>query len=352
MSEQPIHAPDIGQTLAGCRLIAVVGEGGMGTVYRARHEKSGRDVAVKVLHADGLDLVDHYIRFKREAELNSVLNHPHLVRYFGRGRENSRSFLVFELIEGEPLSRFLSRGQEFSLDISIGILIALSDVLGYLHKENVVHRDLKPGNVMITDAGVVKLADLGLAKAPHHQTLTGGKDLVGTLSYMSPEYVRTGHVGKGGDLYALGLIAYRILSGALPYSGKTPYDWVSQIESVDPKPLSRVRKEIPRRLSNLVKKILSKDPQDRPDAAGILSELRIIAYSRKQARDKSAQGTSSLMRSSSMRQIDGESQGVVKRGRSPKHYPVLQPQAVAEDQEAEGAKLLAQMVKRLRGWIS
>lgn len=198
------------------RLGAELGRGGMGAVFRARHLKLGRDVAVKFLPAEVAKNTEFRTRFAREAHALALLNHPNIVTIHDYGDEDDQSFIVMELVEGRSLAEVLPLAPERAVDV----LLQVCDALAYAHAQGIVHRDIKPGNVLIDDAGRVKVTDFGLARMIGENargwTLTRPEQALGSLYYMAPEVLRGAEASERVDVYALGVLLYESMTGVPP----------------------------------------------------------------------------------------------------------------------------------------
>jgi serine/threonine-protein kinase len=193
-----------------------LGHGGMGTVFRARHLRLGREVAVKFLPAELADSAEFRTRFEREAHALALLNHPNIVTIHDYGEEGGQGYIVMELVEGSTLAEQLPLAPERTIDI----VLQICDALSYAHGQGIVHRDIKPGNVLIDRAGKVKVTDFGLARmagdGARGWTLTTPDRAMGTLYYMAPELMRGAETSPQVDVYALGVLLYESMTGALP----------------------------------------------------------------------------------------------------------------------------------------
>jgi Tol biopolymer transport system component len=296
-----------GTRLGPYELATVVGEGGMGAVYRARDTRLDRTVAVKVLLASAAGDPEFRDRFEREARAVSALNHPHICALYDVGRDTPQpasagaapiEFLVMEFVDGETLATRLSRGALPLADVlTIGAQIA--QALDAAHRQGIVHRDLKPGNVMLTKAGV-KLLDFGLAKfgggaglptshpaaatafAP--QPITARGTILGTLQYMAPEQLEGKDADHRADLFALGAIVYEMATGRRAFEAASSASLISAILEKDPAPMSAAQPLTPPALERLVRACLAKDPADRfQNAHDVLLQLRWIAEGGSQA---------------------------------------------------------------------
>lgn len=267
-----------GQKLAHYEILATIGKGGMGEVYRARDAKLERDVAIKVLPDELAENENRLARFQREAKAIAALNHPNIVTAYSVEDADDVHFITMELVEGKTLAQLLpTRG--FALDKFFDIAIPLADAVAAAHGRGIVHRDLKPSNVMVTDDGRLKVLDFGLAKPTGG--LSGvdvGSDLataakteqgviVGTVSYMSPEQAQGLPVDARSDVFSLGIVIFEMLSGQLPFEGETTAGVLSSIVKDEPKAINELRSGVPRELSRLARRCLAKDPSRRLQTA-------------------------------------------------------------------------------------
>jgi len=279
-----------GSRLGPYEILALLGAGGMGEVYRARDTRLERTVAIKVLPAHLSQNAEVRQRFEREAKTISQLSHPHICALHDVGREGETEYLVMEYLEGETLADRLAKGP-LPIDQTLRFGIQIGDALDKAHRQRVVHRDLKPGNVMITKSGV-KLLDFGLAKAlsPARSTLeltsfptqaapvTREGTLLGTVQYMAPEQLEGREADARSDIFAFGCLLYEMATGRKAFSGTTQASLISSILRDDPQPISQVQPTTPPALDRIVKKCLAKDPEDRWQNAGDLaSEIKWIA---------------------------------------------------------------------------
>ncbi|HEU5074864.1 MAG TPA: serine/threonine-protein kinase [Polyangiaceae bacterium] len=208
--------PDVVIAQGTLKLGQELGHGGMGTVFRARHLRLGRDVAVKFLPAELADSAEFRTRFAREAHALALLNHPNIVTIHDYGEEDGQGYIVMELVEGSTLAEQLPLAPERA----IGIVLQICEALSYAHQQGIVHRDIKPGNVLLDHNGRVKVTDFGLARmagdAARGWTLTSPDRALGTLYYMAPEVLQGAAPSAQADVYALGMLLYESMTGALP----------------------------------------------------------------------------------------------------------------------------------------
>ncbi len=270
-----------GTRLGPYEIVAPLGAGGMGEVYRARDTRLDRSVAVKILPAEFANDAQLRARFEREAKTISQLNHPNICTLHDVGE----NFLVMELLEGETLASRIDRGPlpleqviRYGIDIARGLDVA--------HRQGVVHRDLKPGNVMITKSGA-KVLDFGLAKSSEvsvdyeaatvQRPLTSEGMIIGTFQYMSPEQLEGQHVDHRTDIFALGAVLYEMATGRRAFDGKTKTSLIAAIVAAQPKPVHELQPLTPAAFEHVIAKCLEKDPEDRWQTAhDIASELEWI----------------------------------------------------------------------------
>jgi serine/threonine protein kinase/photosystem II stability/assembly factor-like uncharacterized protein len=263
----------IGEILGHYRLTAKIGEGGMGVVYRARDEELNRDVAVKVLAAGMLEQLgqDHLLK---EAQTASALNHPNICTIYQIGRVDGGFYLVMELVEGQPLDE-MAHSTKLTTEAVIRYGVQIADALAHAHDRQIVHRDLKGGNVVITPDGRVKVLDFGLARRLDQATVDAvtraqasvdrDRSIVGTLPYMAPEILTGEAASYQSDIWALGVLLYEAITGQLPFGGTTPYGLSAAILHELPRPLPA---SVPPGLSAVIMRCLAKDLRDRFQRAG------------------------------------------------------------------------------------
>ncbi len=263
-----------GVRLGPYEVLAPLGAGGMGEVYRARDTRLGRDVAIKVLPQSFSSDQDRLHRFEQEACAAGALNHPNILSIYDIGTHDGAPYIVSELLEGETLRKRLSgtalpqrRAIDYALQIAHGLAAA--------HDKGIVHRDLKPDNIFITKDGRVKILDFGLAKLtqadgnarqtdiPTRRVDTGPGVVMGTVGYMSPEQVRGQTVDHRSDIFAFGAIVYEVLSGQRAFRGDSPADTMSAILKEDPPDLSATNRNVSPALERLVDHCLEKNPEER-----------------------------------------------------------------------------------------
>jgi WD40 repeat protein/serine/threonine protein kinase/tetratricopeptide (TPR) repeat protein len=268
-------APSAGlPTLPGFEMIAELGRGGMGIVYKARQPSLDRLVAIKVLREGDLAGPDDLARFRREAEAAARLQHANIVQVYEVGQHEGRPFLALEFVEGDSLARKVAV-QPLPAREAAQIVRTLADTMHAAHQGGVIHRDLKPANVLLTTQGVPKITDFGLAKrldAPSGQTCSGA--ILGTASYMPPEQARgdSKQVGPAADVYALGAILYELLTGRPPFKAASQTDTLLQVLRDEPMPPRRLQPSVPRDLETVCVKCLEKEPGKRYASAAALAD--------------------------------------------------------------------------------
>jgi len=235
----------VGRTIAGYRLLQRVGEGGTATVYRAEHPERGQ-AAVKVLRPRLRQDPVAIKRFLREADYGVRVVHPNVVRTYDYGDADGLHYLALEWAAGEPLATFLTRSGPLSLDLTATIVRQLAAALSTAHSAGIIHRDLKPANIMYDPATqTAKLLDFGIARDAElspEDRLTRAGFFVGTLQYVAPEALSGELVHEQADVYSLATIAYSLLTGTLPFSGRTPRELFQQLLSQPPTPLNQAVK--------------------------------------------------------------------------------------------------------------
>jgi Tol biopolymer transport system component len=285
-----------GARLGRYEVIAVIGAGGMGEVYRALDTRLDRSVAIKVLSPQVVSTTNLKERFEREARAISALNHPHICHLYDIGSQDGTEYLVMELLEGETLADRLARGPMSPQELlRCGSQVA--DALEKAHQQGIIHRDLKPGNIMLTQSGA-KVLDFGLAKqvqpsamsASMMTAMTSGKPLtaegsiVGTFQYMSPEQIEGQEADPRTDIFALGCVLYEMATGKRAFAGKTQASVIASILASEPAPLSSVAPMTPPSLERLVRSCMAKTKEDRIQSAhDVKLQLEWIAEAGSQA---------------------------------------------------------------------
>jgi eukaryotic-like serine/threonine-protein kinase len=252
-------------------ILAPIGAGGMGEVYRARDARLGRDVAIKVLPEHLSKNPDALARFARETKAVAALSHPNILTIFDTGTQNGTSYAVIELLEGETLRSLLARGA-LAWRKAVDIGAALAEGLAAAHSKSIIHRDLKPENIFLTSDGRVKILDFGLARLEQHtgevtETRTEAGMVMGTPGYMSPEQVLGQPAGPASDIFSLGCVFFEMVSGQRAFPGQTSAETMSAILRDSPRTLATLGANVPSELDRLIAHCLDKNPQQRFQAA-------------------------------------------------------------------------------------
>ncbi|MCB1183897.1 protein kinase [bacterium] len=279
----------IGKTLAHYEIVALLGKGGMGEVYRARDTRLGRDVALKILPAEMANDAERRARFQREASTIAVLNHPNIVTIHSVEEADGVHFLTMELVEGATLAETIPDGG-LGPERFLAIAVPLADALASAHGQGIVHRDLKPANIMFDRDGRVKILDFGLAKLTEEASDDGATvtsdgrtmagQMIGTLAYMSPEQAEGHAVDHRSDLFSLGIVLHQMATGVQPFQGPTFVATLSAILKDTPPPVGERNAALPERVGAVVARCLEKAPDARPrSAAEVRDELQAIQLS-------------------------------------------------------------------------
>jgi len=281
-------ARQVGRYLIGERL----GRGGMATVFRAHDPDIGRDVAIKFLHAALCEDPEYHARFLREARAAGGLSHPNIVTVHDVGEIEGRPYMAMELLDGQPLSEEMTDGKPMPVRDVIVMGIQLARALAYAHKRGIVHRDIKPGNLMrVKDTQTIKVTDFGIAHmesaGSEHRTRVG--DILGTPQYMSPEQAQGDKLDGRSDLFATGILLYQMLTGQRPFLGDSLVALAVKIAKEDPIPIEKQRPDLPASLRRIVERCLAKAPDRRFQTGEELSDAlgRVLAEIDEAERNKS-----------------------------------------------------------------
>jgi serine/threonine-protein kinase len=248
------------------RIERKLGAGGMADVYLAEDQELGRRVAIKILNSrHGND--DQFIeRFRREAKNAAALNHPNIVSIYDRGEAEDTYYIAMEFLDGRTLKELIIGRGAAPINVAIEYARQILSALRFAHRHGIVHRDIKPHNVLVDGEGRVKVTDFGIARAGTSQMTETGS-IVGTAQYLSPEQAKGGEVDPRSDLYSLGVVLYELLTGKTPFDGETPVEIAMKHLSATPKPPSKLRPDVPRELDMVVMRALAKNPDERYQSA-------------------------------------------------------------------------------------
>src|ERR1700680_383851 len=286
-----------GLRLGPYEIFSAIGAGGMGEVYRAKNTRLDRTVAIKVLPPHLADSSELRERFEREARTIASLNHPHICTLYDIGHQDGTDYLVMEYLEGETLEQRLRKGP-LPLEQALQYAIEIADALDKAHRKGVTHRDLKPGNIMLTKSGT-KLLDFGLAKLTQEvapaanplsqlptatHAITAQGTILGTLQYMAPEQLEGREVDARTDIFAFGVVVYEMATGKRAFEGKSQASLIAAILEREPPPMSTLQPMTPPSLDHVVKKCLAKEQDRRWQAASdVCDELTWITQPGSQA---------------------------------------------------------------------
>src|SRR5215475_3645810 len=262
----------IGTVFGNYKITHKLGAGGQGTVYKAIDQKLGRTVVIKILPAELTVKEANLKRFEREARLASALDHPNICTIFDMDEANGLHYIAMQYVEGKNV-RQLCNGRPLELESALRIGIQTADALAAAHMRGIIHRDIKSGNVMVTDSGQVKILDFGLAKLLDDDETQSGIDRTqlteigvpyGTATYAAPEQARGDRVDTRADIFSTGVLLYEMLTGTWPFRGKTTIDVRHAVLHDPPRPISELRSSpIPPRLQQAIDRALEKEPKDR-----------------------------------------------------------------------------------------
>jgi non-specific serine/threonine protein kinase len=270
--------PMIGRTISHYRVTGKLGVGGMGVVYEAEDTRLARRVALKFLPEDLAGDPDSARRLQREAQTIAVLNHPHICTIYEIHQDGASVFLVMERLDGVNLKAHMARRTLTTREI-VDIAMQVADALGAAHAAGIVHRDIKPGNIVVSTSGQVKVLDFGLARRfasdDTGEVVPGGSTIpgrpLGTANYMAPERILQLPLDPRSDLFSLGVVIYEMATGRLPFGAPSPADTVTNVLEKDPIPLAQLSADRPVQLERIVQKLLAKMAGDRYQSA---TELR------------------------------------------------------------------------------
>lgn len=256
-------------TILGNRyeILEQLGGGGMAIVYKSRDTILSRMVTIKLLRPEYTSDEDFVRRFRREAQSVAILSNPNIVSIHDVGREDNIHYLVMEYVDGEDLRSVIKREGPLDLATSVKIARQICDALEHAHENNIVHRDVKSHNILITKSGLAKLTDFGIAREASATTVTTSDTIIGSVHYLSPEQAKGELPDKRSDIYSLGVVLYEMLSGSLPFTGDNPISIALKHLQDNPDPLGKKNPSIPDTLEWVVMKALNKDPEKRFQSA-------------------------------------------------------------------------------------
>jgi serine/threonine-protein kinase len=263
-----------GSRVCGYEIESAIGQGGMAMVYRARRISDGQVVALKVLREQYAQDAEFVERFQREARAVSSLTHPNMVQVYESGQAQGWHFIAMEFVEGQDLKRYIRERGPLRAAEAVRIAVAVCEVLDYAHRRGIIHRDIKPQNILLRRDGTVKVTDFGIARALASATITQTGTVLGSVQYLSPEQARGQAVGRAADIYALSVVLFEMLTGRLPFDGDSPIAIaMAHIHDVPPSP-RQFNPEIPPALEGVIMRGMAKQPHRRyASAADLASDL-------------------------------------------------------------------------------
>lgn len=247
-------------------LLEKVGEGGMAIVYKARDRKLNRFVAVKVLKDSFKENEEIIRKFKKEAQAIATLSDPNIVNVLDVGNQDDMNYIVMEFIEGKTLKKIIQERGHLPNEVAIRIAIKVASALACAHKNNIVHRDIKPHNILVTAEGVVKVTDFGIAKSMDSSTLAHTNTIMGSAHYFSPEQAKGSYIDFRTDIYSLGVVIYEMTTGKVPFDGDSAVTVALKHIQDNVTPPKEINPEIPEGLNQLILKCMAKNPDERYDS--------------------------------------------------------------------------------------
>ena len=258
----------IGKTIANrYEIISKNGVGGMATVYKAKDKVLNRDVAVKVLKDEFTTDEEFVKRFNSEALAAASLTHPNIVSIYDVGNEDGIYYIVMELVRGKTLKQIITEEGALPWKWSVNIAMQIASALETAHKNNIVHRDIKPHNIIITEDGVAKVTDFGIAKAVSNSTITAFGTTIGSVHYFSPEQAKGGYTDAKSDIYSLGVVMYEMLTGKVPFDADTSVSVALKHMQEQPVPPMEINENIPKAVNDIILKAMQKEPMARYQTA-------------------------------------------------------------------------------------
>ncbi|HLK32615.1 MAG TPA: protein kinase, partial [Terriglobales bacterium] len=246
-------------------VLDVIGRGGMGVIYKGIDPGIGRIVAIKMMTGGFAENPELLQRFYREAQSAGKLQHPNIVTIYDLGVQDGNPYLVMEFLEGESLEAAIKNRRPLLLEDKLNIVIQICDGLGYAHQRHIIHRDVKPANVMLLKDGGVKIVDFGIARVGG-ENMTRPGQIMGSIQYMSPEQINAGSVDARSDIFSLGVLLYQLLTATLPFEGKDTGETLLKIIHQEPRPLVEFLPDCPAELDDIVHRVLAKDREQRYQA--------------------------------------------------------------------------------------
>ena len=273
------RAFDTNQTVGEYRIVDFLGAGGMGEVYRAMHSKIGRVAAVKVLTTQAAQTGGFVQRFFNEASIQASLKHPNVATLYDFCEVQGQPCIIMEYVDGQTISeRIAAFSAPLPLSETVYVFQRVCEAIDYIHRHGVIHRDIKSNNIKISSEGEIKLLDFGIAKSQSTQQLTQAGSVIGTLQYLAPELIRGGTADASGDVWALGVLLYEMVTGRVPFDADTVGDLCDRIGRVQYTPPAQLNPSVPREVAAVISRCLRKNPQERyRTAAELLADARKLS---------------------------------------------------------------------------
>lgn len=271
----------IGKVLGGrYEIIEKIGGGGMALVYKARCQLLNRYVAVKILRDEFTNDEEFIKKFRHESQAAASLSHPNIVSIYDVGSEGNIYYIVMEYIKGKTLKQIIKENGKLTPEQTINYSIQIAEALQHAHNNHIVHRDIKPHNIMVTEDGRIKVTDFGIARAATSTTMTNTSNVIGSVHYFSPEQARGRFTDEKSDIYSLGIVMYEMITGKVPFEGESPISIALKHVEEDILPLRKIDASVPENIEYIIMKCVRKNQSERYSNAGeLLRDLRKIKYS-------------------------------------------------------------------------
>ena len=259
------------------KILEKVGSGGMASVYKAQDILLDRIVAVKILHSKYASDHDFVVRFRQEAQAAAKLSHPNIVNIYDVGYDENAHYIVMEYVRGETLKEYIEKHGHLPINTSIQITFDIGEALEHAHANGIVHCDIKPHNILVTETGRIKVADFGIARAINSKASNmGDNSVLGSVHYFSPEQASGSKIDERTDIYSLGVVMYEMMTGVLPFEGDTAISVALQHVQDDIPLPSKYNRRIPQLVERVILKAMEKNPDDRFQSVGeMMAELRL-----------------------------------------------------------------------------
>lgn len=278
----------LGDKIHNYQINAQLGQGGMGTVFRATDTMLGREVALKMLHPQLTMQAQFLERFKKEARVLAQLLHPNIAVIYNFIEQDRNHYMVMEYVEGANLDDLLKKYRALPVDFLVPVFVQALEGLQHAHRKGVLHRDIKPANLMLTPDGTVKLMDFGIARVAGEQKMTQVNKIVGTVEFMAPELIQGKEASVSSEIYAMGATLYELVSGKLPFESDTDFNLMQAILKKKVNPPERINSSVPAALSDIILKAMDKKPENRYPDARAFQQALLNAFP--QYRDKQLAG--------------------------------------------------------------